>query len=167
MSEPEIISFQQHHCTTQQMYLKIYFIQLNICWTRKINFSLIFIQIHYSFLCIKCSILNKNIAFQFSVAIATLQSLMSVCQSVCLSICKTPQPLRIMPISQISVYKPSCHLATMQPPSQLLRIIDISHHVYQSSCQFSLMPNQPSCQFSHHAHLSLSAIMPITYIPPL
>ena len=70
---------------------------------------------------------------------------------VCLSVSKTPQPLRIRPISQISAdlsyyaNKPSCHSAK-RAPSQSLKIITIGHHAHQ--------PSSPSLAIiSHHAFL--------------
>ena len=61
-----------------------------------------------------------------------------------LSVTKTPQPLRIMPISQISAIMPLSHLAPTLPPPplslselQLLAIMPISHHAYIA---FWLMP---------------------------
>ena len=56
----------------------------------------------------------------FSVAKATLQSQMSVCLSVCLSVTETPQPLRIAPIDH-RAYWPSS-LSTLALLSRLLSL---------------------------------------------
>ena len=67
----------------------------------------------------------------------------SKCPSVSLSVTKTPKPLRIMPISQISAYQPSCQSA----------IVPLSHHA----------PPPPLSASQNHNYWPwcLSAIMPI------
>ena len=99
----------------------------------------------------KCLIRKENSRFIiFSVAKATLQSQMSVCLSVSLSITKTPQPLRIKSISHYD------YLLVPQIP--------ISHQAQtQPLCQSAIMPishcaNQPQC-----FPLSLSEIMLISH----
>ena len=79
--------------------------------------------------------------------------------SVCLSVTKTPQPLRIMPkpnlsSQPISLYtnQPSYYLATMPLPPKPLKIITIGHHVYQPSWHSTIKPIG-----------SLSAIMSISH----
>ena len=90
---------------------------------------------------------------------------LSVYPSVCPSVIKTPQPLRIMPISQISAYL-SLSPLTIKPISQkayqplslstssLLNIKSIDHRAYLPSSLLTIKP------FDHRAYrpLSLSTI---------
>ena len=92
--------------------------------------------------------LHGRIFLNFSVTKATLQSQISICLSIHLSVTETPQPIRIKPICHhlhlpsiihhaycISVITP-----IRPPPPKPLKIMNICHHAYQPSCSSAFMP---------------------------
>ena len=92
---------------------------------------------------------------------------MSVCLSVCPSVTKTPQPLRIAPIDH-QVYRPS-GLSTIKPidhqaywPSSLSTIKPIDYQAYWPSSQLTLKPIE---SINHQAYRPsiLSTIKPMDH----
>ena len=69
--------------------------------------------------------------------------------SVCLSVTKTPQPLSIMPTSQISAYKQSRQSA----------IVPLSHHTPPLSLSIGQNAYQPSCPYCHLTYALVSQLL--------
>ena len=96
---------------------------------------------------------------QFSVRKATLWLKMSISSSVHQSVTKTPQSIRIMPISHY--LQPWCLSAIC-----LSAIIHVGHHSYQShACQPSYLSINVSMPISHYAYQPSfqTAIIPICH----
>jgi len=135
---------------------------------------------------------NGNYNRYFSVTKATLESQMSVCPSVCLSVCqseiKTPQPLKIKPIchytylliSQMLISNHANQLssqsATMPPHLAIPRlflfvsatIMPIGHYIYWLSALLSwLLSHFGLFLFNQKRHQSQNKYNPVTYKMPL
>ena len=127
-----------------KMKLKIIFQRIKLIWRKcKCKTVTVYLQTAQTLIVFICG-------SEFSVAKATLELQMSVCQSVCPSVTKTPQPLRIAPIGH-QAYRP-LSLWTIEPinhraywPSSLstiepLRITPINHQAYQPLSLLTIEP---------------------------